>query len=471
MADIAVAIYEVRKHKHDPEELQQQQQQQQLRGVSSSAELYHLPQLYQHQQQPLQQLPQQPQQHGFVVMGQSLVAQQSQQQKHQIQHLPEQQLALEDLNPFPNSVFAYTLFLSFAVAFWVLYLILPRGLRKQYFRANRKRYSKRVDDKMPAAGYWMPVRSIQAQSAANGFENASTISSSLHQTTHNPPHFTSKVIAAAAARQQQDMNGVQSEYQQQEQERITSTPPRSKKELAMLKHPPSPEHPALKKIPPNMIIAETMARLQGRGIRLVAHGVHCDPKRVWIRLQEETKGEPSVTWQTEFPRRVPDQNGHVSIVLMRGSMHSIQLKNILYIDVGKKTHALQLTRGVPDTMCLSLLTQNGSLDLQANSKLERDSLVSCFSMILDDIHEEDWRALYEASPEPSLANSSTVFGSGPTPYTTFNFDSSRASTTPGSGGTNYLTPNSHVASNLSSITTKSRTKTLSEEKDRMLQML
>jgi hypothetical protein len=29
-------------------------------------------------------------------------------------------------------------------------------------------------------------------------------------------------------------------------------------------------------------------------------------------------------------------------------------------------------------------------------------------MILDDVHEEDWRALYEASPEPSLANSSTV---------------------------------------------------------------
>ena len=73
-----------------------------------------------------------------------------------------------------------------------------------------------------------------------------------------------------------------------------------------------------------------MARLQGRGIRLVAHGVHCDPKRVWIRLQEDadSSSEPSVTWQTEFPRRVPDQNGNVSIVLMRGSLHSIALKNI-----------------------------------------------------------------------------------------------------------------------------------------------
>jgi hypothetical protein len=242
---------------------------------------------------------------------------------------------------------------------------------------------------------------------------------------------------------------------------IPSSPPRSRP--AALKTPPSPEHPALKKIPPNKIIAETMARLQGRGIRLVAHGVHCDPKRVWIRLQEEegvggTVGEPSVTWQTEFPRRVPDQNGNVSIVLMRGSLHSISLKNILYIDVGKKTHALQLARGVPDNMCLSLLTQNGSLDLQANSKLERDSLVSCFSMILDDIHEEDWRALYEASPEPSLANSSTVFGGGSFGNPpSFHLD---ARTTPGSNAT-LLTPSPHTSSNKDAPT----------EKDRMLQLL
>merc|ERR1719162_2338565 len=187
---------------------------------------------------------------------------------------------------------------------------------------------------------------------------------------------------------------------------------RFSRQLLNAKNPPSPEHPALKKIPPNKIIASTMDRLQNRGIRLVAHGVHCDPKRVWISLKEDEKigggsgrGEPSVSWQTEFPRRVPDQTGQVSIVLMRGSLHMISLKNILYIDVGKKTHALQLTRDLPDSTCFSLLTQNGSLDLQANSKLERDSLVSCFSMILDDIHEEDWRSLYEASPEPSLVSS------------------------------------------------------------------
>ena len=58
------------------------------------------------------------------------------------------------------------------------------------------------------------------------------------------------------------------------------------------------------------------------------------------------------------------------------------------------------------------MTQNGSLDLQASSKLERDALVSCFSMILDDVHTEDWRAIYEATPEPSMANSSIANGNG-----------------------------------------------------------
>jgi len=303
---------------------------------------------------------------------------------------PEQQLSLKVLNPFPESVFSYTLFLASSLFVWFLYLLLPRGFRKQYCRANRKRYSRRIDDKMPAAGYWMPVRSMQVQSSTSNVEGENKAP------TRNKRNDIPTTIATKIGKKK---------------ELSPSSPPhgdRFSRQLLNAKNPPSPEHPALKKIPPNKIIASTMDRLQNRGIRLVAHGVHCDPKRVWISLKEDEKigrGEPSVSWQTEFPRRVPDQTGQVSIVLMRGSLHMISLKNILYIDVGKKTHALQLTRDLPDSTCFSLLTQNGSLDLQANSKLERDSLVSCFSMILDDIHEEDWRSLYEASPEPSLVNS------------------------------------------------------------------
>jgi hypothetical protein len=335
-----------------------------------------------------------------------------------IRPFPEQELSLQVLNPFPESVLSYTLFLASTLGVWVLYLLLPRGFRKQYCRAARKRYTRRIDQRMPPAGYWPPARSMQAQQTVaaakrkmEGFSSGvptnintaaaarsdNSPSSDTNWSTHTPPstppHYPKEATTESASGPP---------HQITDQRRRHS-------------NPPSPEHPALKKIPPNKVIAETMARLQGRGIRLIAHGVHCDPKRVWIRLQDENEDEneePSITWQTEFPRRIPNQSGQVSIVLMRGSLHKIALKNILFIDVGKKTQALNLAKGVPDVTCLSLLTQNGSLDLQANSKLERDSLVSCMSMILDDVHDEDWRALYQASPEPSLANSSTAIGGG-----------------------------------------------------------
>jgi hypothetical protein len=319
-------------------------------------------------------------------------AHQQQQQQQQQQHL-ELSISTQQLSPYQQyrspskelsysqvmspfsepTVWGYTVFLFTCLATWFVYLLLPRGFRKQYCSARPKRYAKTADVDMPAAGYWLPVK--QQQKAF----------SKLHR---NPPSRNSPPrIPQASTRY--------------------DTPKRPSRQ-GKISDPPSPGHPALHKIPPNKVIAETMARLQGRGIRLIAHGVHCQPKRVWIKLDDDAT---SVSWQTEFPRRVPDQTGHISIVLMRGSLHRIALCNVLYIDVGKKTNALQkLPEKYPDPCCFSLLTQNGSLDLQANSKLERDALVSCFSMILDDVHVEDWRAIYEASPEPSFANSSIANG-------------------------------------------------------------
>jgi hypothetical protein len=336
--------------------------------------------------------------------------------KNGVEPFPDQQLTLQEMNPFSVSVWSYNLYLGCILGCWVLYLLLPRGFRKQYCRSNVKRYSRRMDNVMPAAGYWLPVRSMQTQSTHSRSNEGSIVQGN----TNIPQRMAGKVPAA-----------ISTNFDNGGREHPSNTPasdifsphrtPSQQQQRRLRANPPSPDHPAIKRIPPNKVIAETMARLQGRGIRLVAHGVHCDPKRVWIRLQDEEDeagtGEACVTWQTEFPRRVPGQSGQVSIVLMRGSLHRIALKNILYVDVGKKTHALQLTQNVPETTCLSLLTQNGSLDLQANSKLERDSLVSCFSMILDDVHEEDWRALYEASPEPSLVNSNAAVNQLRIPHT------------------------------------------------------
>jgi hypothetical protein len=306
--------------------------------------------------------------------------------QQQQQQEPWQQLSFNSTTSSTTIVWSYTYFLGGCLLMWWLYLLLPRGFRKQFCHGQRRHYARRTDRSMPAGGYWLPANKSMDSTSDHGSHSTiprfgfSPASTTTNTTTARSPHTPPR-----------NANNNHNNNNNSNARRHRA-------------NPPSPEHPALLKIPPNRIIAETMGRLQGRGIRLVAHGVHCDPKRVWIKLEDDTA---SVTWQTEFPRRVPNQAGHVSIVLMRGSLHRVALCNVLYIDVGKKTNALQRHNPqikVPDATCFSLLTQNGSLDLQTNSKLERDALVSCFSMILDDVHEEDWRALYEASPENSMVS-------------------------------------------------------------------
>ena len=195
--------------------------------------------------------------------------------------------------------------------------------------------------------------------------------------------------------------------------------------VALLPPPASPGHPAIDRIPSTPILNETMQRLQTRGIRLIAHGVASESKRVWIKLEpppppptsatnnNNHTDEWNVTWQTEFPRKIPNQSGEISLVMMRGALHKIALPNVLYVDVGKKTNALLKATNADllETTCFSLLTQNGSLDLQAHSRLERDALVCCFSMVLDHVHgsHQDWRSLYAESPDTSTVGSGFVF--------------------------------------------------------------
>ena len=122
MAAVAFAGYEYEKYTANDQE---QQEQQQLRGMSSvsSAEVYQLP----------QQLQQQPTQNTYMLLDQSSMGQMPQQSygSSQQQALPKQELSLQELSPFPESVFSYTLFLASGICVWVLYLLMPRGVRKQ----------------------------------------------------------------------------------------------------------------------------------------------------------------------------------------------------------------------------------------------------------------------------------------------------------------------------------------------------
>jgi hypothetical protein len=361
----------------------------------------------------------------------------------------------------------YSVFIGASLVVWVAYLILPKGVRKEYFGAYPKRFAKTpIAVRKQGIGRWIYPTSTNgsASMCSMSRDNSSLLSGSATEKYLAEIAYARKVsqvmISMQDSREEQQQStrrdlldesgeltplpslmmhsaaSITSASFHQGRDRYDATGPggasvassssrtggssswdppwRSFRQPPKQQHnmdssilpsigehskpaPPSPNHPNIHRPPNSTVISDTMFRLKERGIRLVAHGVQCEPKRVWIRLDDETM---TLSWQTEFPRRIPtaSNGGEGSIVLVRGSIHTIALPNVLYVDVGKKTNALQKPSNVaiPDIVCFSLLTQNGSLDLQTNSMLERDALVCCFSVLLDKVHQDrDWRALYE----------------------------------------------------------------------------
>lgn len=175
---------------------------------------------------------------------------------------------------------------------------------------------------------------------------------------------------------------------------------------------PSPKHPALEHVPSFLIRLETMKVLRMVGIRVIAHGIESQSRRVWISIDDQ-----SLIWHSEYKTKLPNNAGDSSLLSMRGPSHRIDWEDMKYIHVGKNTNALkQLPANVSGKVCFSILTDDGSLDFQAKSKLERDALVSCLCNMLDEYKKgNEWResnkkASSVASDRASKASSS-LFGS------------------------------------------------------------
>lgn len=135
-----------------------------------------------------------------------------------------------------------------------------------------------------------------------------------------------------------------------------------------------------------IVISAAMQQLRDPGVLIVAHGSRGKPKTVRLQLTES-----AVTWRTETRKR-----GSKDAKPKMGKLHQVPLSHIMYVDVGKQTTALRRVENasVSDGLCFSLLTKEGSLDLEANSPRERDALVSCFSLVLDEVHAQNWRDIY-----------------------------------------------------------------------------
>jgi len=139
-----------------------------------------------------------------------------------------------------------------------------------------------------------------------------------------------------------------------------------------------------------IVISAAMQQLREYGVLIVAHGSRGRPKTVRLQLTES-----AITWRTETRKK--SAPGQEKLPPKLGKLHQVPLAHIMYVDVGKQTTALRRVEnaGVPETLCFSLLTKEGSLDLEANSPRERDALVGCFSLVLDEVHAaQNWRDIY-----------------------------------------------------------------------------
>ena len=151
-----------------------------------------------------------------------------------------------------------------------------------------------------------------------------------------------------------------------------------------------------------IVISAAMQQLRDPGVLIVAHGSRGKPKTVRLQLTET-----AITWRTETRKKVNSSAPHQPPPPPKmGKLHQVPLQHIMYVDVGKQTTALRRVENaaVSEALCFSLLTKEGSLDLEANSPRERDALVSCFSLVLDEVHAQNWRDIYRG-PSSSMPSS------------------------------------------------------------------
>lgn len=240
--------------------------------------------------------------------------------------------------------FSFTLFVLLVL--FVLYLLLPRGLRVQYFKAYPKRYAWSARSRARRTGRSILQPSVIGSVAASSIATGTTGTQGRMQSVGT--YSTATTSNNPFAQQQQLLDLQQND---------------------------------------EIVISAAMQQLRDPGVLIIAHGSRGKPKTVRLQLTES-----AITWRTETRKK-----GKASDIKPKmGKLHQVPLSHIMYVDVGKQTTALRRVENaaVSEALCFSLLTKEGSLDLEANSPRERDALVSCFSLVLDEVHAQNWRDIY-----------------------------------------------------------------------------
>lgn len=286
------------------------------------------------------------------------------------------------LGPLGINPLYFSLGLLAYLALFVLYLLLPRGVRANYFHAHAKRYAwaakprRRRNNNSSGQPPIAPTIPTGSASAAN----------SQYGNNSNYAPTAASIGSAYSASSRRVMGN---NNNNQMEETVDFEAQDGENRGGMVPAPNSDE----------AVISSAMQQLRDPGVLIVAHGSRGKPKTVRLQLTEN-----AITWRTETRKK--NANGQYTKEIKLGKLHSVSLANIMYVDVGKQTTALRRVENsaVPETLCFSLLTKEGSLDLESNSPRERDALVSCFSLVLDDIHAQNWRDIYRG-PEEGMPSS------------------------------------------------------------------
>eukprot|EP00804_Cyclotella_cryptica_P014465 CCRYP_004799-RA/>CCRYP_004799-RA protein AED:0.27 eAED:0.27 QI:173/1/1/1/0/0/2/242/280 len=233
---------------------------------------------------------------------------------------------------------------------FVLYLLLPRGVRVQYFGAYPKRYAWSARTRGGR---------MRKKSGGESLFGGSSISSA-------------RVAARPTGRAPSNPRAMAPGDN-------TADPNNNSRHLDF--NTPSTNQE-------DIVVSAAMQQLRDPGVLIVAHGSRGKPKTVRLVLTEN-----AITWRTEM-RKKSVAGGNKELKL--GKLHQVPLSHIMYVDIGKQTTALRRVENaaVSEALCFSLLTKEGSLDLEANSPRERDALVQCFSLVLDEVHAQNWRDIY-----------------------------------------------------------------------------
>jgi len=329
----------------------------------------------------------------------------------------------------------YTEFCIICLALWALYLLIPKGIRFRYCGSYPKRYAwssrikRRRERRLQGGGghsYASPqsiessseLPTFRNQNYSNGYADSNTGAGSTISTNGeslspsmntNHRELSTQGIGAknndvynphmGASRFVHHHHEISQSLPEEEVVDFTDfTSPQPPTSIHRTSQQQTPFSSGASTFNDEIAISTTMQQLRDTGVKIIAHGSKGKPKSVRLLLTEN-----AIEWRTESTKKKNKV----------GKTHQVPLSHIMYVDVGKQTTALRRVENasIAENVCLSLLTRDGSLDLEASSVYERDALVNCFSLVLDEVHAKNWRDVYRA-PSSDLPSSFDEFDMG-----------------------------------------------------------